>query len=513
MQPDRIECKAAFDVDDAGLVTGRAWDFSSPDRVGDVITPEAFAKAVPPLPMLFAHDQSQVVGSWTGIRAGADGLTVTGKLLVNDVARAAEVRAMLQTKAVSGLSVGFLTKKSAPRRGGGRTITDLDLVEISIVAVPAHPGARISQIKELTMTDVVTEGAVDTKAIEAITAKLTELETKADTTALAARLDKLEAKASRPAGDTRPEPSVERKAFAAYLRHGKEAPAEELKTLTVSSDPQGGYLAPAEMSTEFLRNLVEYSPIRALASVRSTGSPSVIYPTRTGITNAKWKGEGQAQEGSEPAFGQAEIAVKEVNTYVDISNQLIADSAGSVESEVNLALSEDFGAKEATAFVNGNGVLEPEGIMSHAGISFTANGHATNLSADALISLMYAMPATYRNAGTWAMNGTTLATIRKLKDGQGNYLWQPSYQAGQPESILGRPVVEFLDMPDVADGTFPILYGDFSGYRIVDRVGLSILVNPYLLATNGLTRYHATRRVGGRVLQPAKFRKLKMATS
>lgn len=514
MQPDRIECKAAFEVDEAGLVTGKAWDFSSPDRVGDVITPEAFAKAVPPLPMLFAHDQAQVVGSWTGIHAGADGLTVTGKLLVNDVARAAEVRAMLQAKAVTGLSVGFMTKKSVPRRGGGRTISDLDLVEVSIVAVPAHPGARISQIKELPMTDVVTEGAVDTKAIEAITAKLTELETKADTTALAARLDKLEAKASRPSGGAVVEPSVERKAFASYLRFARETPAEELKTLTVSSDPQGGYLAPNEMSTEFLRDLVEFSPMRSVASIRSTGAPNVIYPTRTGITNAKWKGETQAQEGSEPAFGQAEISVKEINTYVDISNQLIADSAGAVETEVRLALAEDFGQKEGLAFVSGNGALEPEGVMTHAGIAYTANGHATNLSSDALITLMYAMPATYRNAGTWAMNGTTLATIRKLKNTTtGEYLWQPSIQAGQPETILGRPVVEMVDMPDLADGTFPILYGDFSGYRIVDRVGLSILVNPYLLATNGLTRYHATRRVGGRVLQPAKFRKLKMATS
>ena len=111
------------------------------------------------------------------------------------------------------------------------------------------------------------------------------------------------------------------------------------------------------------------------------------------------------------------------------------------------------------------------------------------------------------------MNGTTLATVRKLKDGQGNYLWQPSYQAGQPETLLGRPVVEMLDMADVASGAFPIIYGDFSGYRIVDRLALSILVNPYLLATNGTTRIHATRRVGGGVLQPAKFKKLKMATS
>jgi len=346
--------------------------------------------------------------------------------------------------------------------------------------------------------------------------RLKAVEAKADTTKLVERLDKLEAKANRPGGgkDTSADEqkALERKGFGAYLRSGAGAPAEELKALTVSSDPQDGYFAPAEMSSEFIRDLVELSPVRGVASVRSTGAPSVIYPRRTGITNARWKGENQAQEGSEPGFGQAEIAVKEVNTFVDISNQLLADGP-QAETEVRLALAEDFAQKEALAFVSGDGVLEPEGFMTNGAIAYTANGHATNLGADALITLLYAQPAMYRNAGAWAMNGTTLATIRKLKDGQGNYLWQPSYQAGQPETILGRPVVEMVDMPDVEADAFPILYGDFSGYRIVDRVGLSILVNPYILATQGLTRIHATRRVGGGVLQAAKFRRLKMATS
>jgi len=264
------------------------------------------------------------------------------------------------------------------------------------------------------------------------------------------------------------------------------------------------------MSTEFIRDLVEFSPVRSIASVRQTGSPSVIYPKRTGITSAKWKGEAETSEESAPGFGQAELVLKELNTHVDISNQLLADSAGQAESEVRLALAEDFGQKEGLAFVSGDGVLEPEGFMTKAGIAETANGHATNLIPDALITLLYALPAMYRNAGSWVMNGTTLAAIRKLKDGDGRFLWQPSYQAGQPEMILGRPVVEMVDMPDIASGSYPIIYGDWSGYRIVDRVGLSTLVNPYLLATQGLTRIHATRRVTGGVLQVAKFRKLKM---
>jgi HK97 family phage major capsid protein len=266
------------------------------------------------------------------------------------------------------------------------------------------------------------------------------------------------------------------------------------------------------MSAEFIRDLVELSPVRSVASVRTTTAGSVIYPTRTGITNARWRGETQAAEASEPTFGQAEVEVNELATFTDISNTLLAD-ASQAEAEVRLSLTEDFAQKEGLAFVSGSGVGQPEGVMTHAGIAHTVSGHATQVTADALIRLMYAQPATYRNAGVWAMNGTTLAALRLLKDGQNNFLWQPSYQAGQPETILGRPVIELPDMDDVAAGTEPIIFGDFSGYRIVDRLALSVLVNPYLRATEGITRIHATRRTGARVIQAAKFRKLRIAAA
>ena len=365
--------------------------------------------------------------------------------------------------------------------------------------------------------------ALVTKSLEdlqkAVDDRLKKVEEKSapDLTKLTERLDKIEAKAKRPGGDKQDDPDAEvvRKSFGTYLRLGNQTPADELKALTVSSDPQAGYLAPSEMSTEFIRDLVEFSPIRSYASVRTTGAPSVKYPRRTGITNAQWEGELEESQESDVTFGMTEVEIHKMMTFVDISNELLADSAGQAEQEVRLALAEDSGQKEAIAFVNGTGVKQPEGVMSHSGILHTVNGHATNLSADKLIDLMYALPAAYRNAANaaWAMNGTTLAAVRKLKDGQQNYLWQPSFQVGQPETILGKPVIEMVDLPDIADGAFPIIYGDFSAYRIVDRLALSILSDPYTQARRGVTRIHATRRVGGRVLQAARFRKLKTATS
>lgn len=509
---EHLEFKAALTVDDAGTITGIAWPFGSPDRVGDVIEKGAFASPEV-LPMLFAHDQGQVIGVWDQIEETPDGLTVKGRLLVDDVERAREVRAMIRTKAVSGLSIGFRTKLAKPRQRG-RTITALDLHEISVVAVPSHPGAQITSVK-------AADGTADQK--ETTLENEAELEVKNDPVispedlkALKADVATIKAKLNRPTAANNNHPAAandnapERKAFGDYLRGGEL----DRKALTVANDAPGYVLAPEETSGEFIRNLVEFSPVRGIADVRSTGSHTVILPKRLTITNAKWKGEAVVSEASEPTFDQMEFSVKEATTHVDVGNWLMEDASHDVEAEIRLALAEDFGAKEGLAFVNGSTAVEPKGFMTEAGITNSLNGHATNLSADALIKLMYSLPGVYRNRGTWAMNGTTLAVIRTLKDGNGNYLWQPSYQAGQPETILGRPVVELIDMPDVAANAFPIIFGDFkNGYRIYDRIELQVRPNPYLLATEGMIRFHARRRVGAGVVRTDVFRKLKMATA
>ncbi|WP_054006170.1 phage major capsid protein [Cypionkella psychrotolerans] len=497
---DHIEIKALLTVSDAGEITGTAWPFGSADRVGDVIEKGAFTSPAI-LPMLFAHDQAQVIGVWDQIAETETGLTVKGRLLVDDVERAREVRAMIKAGAVTGLSIGFVTK-DAKRSAKGRTISALELHEISIVAVPAHPGAQITSVKSVISESLNMENEdpktpanaplIDTKAHEAVLA----------------RLDKLEAKGQRLGAPviTQGEDTV-RKAFVSFLQ-GADF---DKKALTVANDAPAYVLAPEETSGEFIRNLVEFSPIRAIADVRTTASHTILLPKRTGITNALWVGETTTRTGSEPTFDQSDIVIKELATFVDLSLRMLEDSAN-VEAEVRLALAEDFGVKEALSFVNGATAVEPTGFMTAAGIAETNNGHATVLSADALIKLFYAMPATYRNRGAWVMNGTTLAVIRTMKDGNNNYLWQPSYQAGQPETILGRPVVEALDMPNVASAATPIIYGDFkAGYRIYDRVSLDVLPDLLTQRTSGLARFHARRRVGAGVVRSDVFRKLKMA--
>lgn len=505
-----IECKAQLSVDEAGTITGLAWPFGSADRVGDVIERGAFTKTLPPLPMLAHHDQKDAVGVWESIEETAEGLTVKGRLLIGDVPRAAEIRALIREGALRGLSIGFATRKALGRKGGGRTISELELLEISVVAVPCHPGARITSAKDLAMTDTTTESP----DIAALEAKMADLEKKADNSAVIERLDKLETKVNRPTGEARAdgESTAERKAFAAYLRLGDRISVEDKKALNETSDTQGGFLAPPELSTEVVRDLVLYSPIRQFASVRQTDAPGVIYPVRTGETNAKWVAEMEPHDESTIGFAQAEVEVSELATFVDISNRLLQD-APQVETEVRTALAEDFGKKEAQAFLWGDGIKKPLGLMVDPRIPSVANGSNATISPEALIALMYSLPAPYRNRGAWALNGATLGKLRAFKDGNGQFLWQPSLQVGQPETLLGRPVIEMVDLDDPAAGKFPIIYGDFQGYRIVDRVEMSVLVDPYTRARERITRLHATRRVGGAVLLPDRFRKLKMATS
>ncbi|MBD9555674.1 phage major capsid protein [Ensifer adhaerens] len=511
MKNDNVLLKAKISADDAGTVSGIAWPFDGPDSEGDIINKGAFAFA-PDVPMFIEHDGRQAVGVWKSYRETEAGLEVTGRLFIEASAPAREAHRLLRKGVIAGLSISGPITGSEPLPTGGRNIHGVVVNEISLCKRPVNSGARVTLVKSITEgkhMENELENAPEANADPVISA--------AELKALKDDMKVIKARLSRPtpANNNQPEAQNDnaRKAFAQYLRTGIEgAPETVRKALTVASDAPGYVLAPEETSGEFIRNLVEFSPVRGIADVRSTGSHTVILPKRLTVTNAKWKGEAVASETSEPTFDQMEFGVKEMTTHVDVGNWLLEDASHDVEAEIRLALAEDFGAKEGLAFVKGSAAVEPKGFMAETGLAETLNGHAANLSADALITLMYSLPGVYRNRGTWAMNGTTLAAVRKLKDGQGNYLWQPSYQAGQPETILGRPVVELLDMPDIAANAFPIIFGDFkAGYRIYDRIELQVRPNPYLLATEGMIRFHARRRVGAGVARKDVFRKLKMA--
>jgi len=351
---------------------------------------------------------------------------------------------------------------------------------------------------------------------EVVTKRLGDLERKL--AAQAEQADRVETALNRhptAAGNDRKGPTLEEKAFIGFLRRGPDnLPDAERKALTVGDNTEGGYLVTSQFSNEVLKNLVEFSPVRQAARVGSMSTSEILIPKRTSRPTAYWVSETGDRQGTQAAYGQERITAHEAACYVDVSSKLLEDAAVNVEAEVSMDLAEEFGRIESTAFVLGDGVGKPSGFMVESSVGAIVSGDATLVTADGLINLIYDLPAFYRNRGTWMMNGGTLAAIRRIKDGQGNFLWQPSYQAGQPETLLGRPIVEAVDMPDIGAGSFPIAFGDFqSAYRIYDRVGMSLLRDPFTQANRGLVRFHARRRVGAGVVKGEALRKLKIAAS
>lgn len=343
--------------------------------------------------------------------------------------------------------------------------------------------------------------------------KMAKLES--DVKAATDRADALELAVNRPAIITgkADEPTPEQKAFRSFVRAGLERmPANETKDLRVSDDSQGGYLAPSQFMAELIRNVVLFSPVRQAARVSSTAAGSVILPRRTGTMTAGWVGETEDRPETQPAFGQLEFPVHEMAAYVDVSNRLLEDAAVNLESELAFDFGEEYGRLEGAAFIAGDGIKKPLGLLATPGVQTIASGQATALPSnpDVFIDMYHSLPAPYRANAVWGMNSLTVAAVRKYKDAQGRYLWADSLAADRPPTFLGSGVIEMPDLPNVAAGTRPIVFGDFTNFRIFDRVSLSILRNPYVLADKGLVRFHGRRRVGGGVTRTEAFRFLQI---
>ena len=295
-------------------------------------------------------------------------------------------------------------------------------------------------------------------------------------------------------------------AFENYCRKGFDALDDaEKKALTVSNDSTGGYLAPPEYVRELLKTVTEISPIRSIARVRSTGQRSVQVPKRTSTFAAQWVAEsGTRSETTGYNVGLEEIPAHEYYAMVDISEQDLEDSVFDLEAEMQSEFATQFAKAEGTAFVSGNAVGKPEGILTNTSVSSVNSGNGTALTADGLLTLVHSIKSEYSRNGTFVFNRGTLAAIRKLKDTAGQYVFQAGMMltGGVTNTILGFPYIEATDMPDVGSGTKPVAFGDFNrAYMIIDRIQMAVLRDPFTQATTGNVRYIARRRVGGQVVQ------------
>ena len=280
--------------------------------------------------------------------------------------------------------------------------------------------------------------------------------------------------------------------------------------LSESSDQDGGYLVPEEFETFIVTGLDETNVVRSLAKVIHTNNERKI-PIAVGHSAATWTPENAAFTESNPTFGQKVIDAYKLTDLIRISMELLQDAMFPLEQYIANEFARAFGIAEEEAFCVGTGDGQPTGIFTNKGGEVGVTAAANNaITADELISLIYTLKAPYRRNAKFLMNDATIAQIRKLKDGNGVYLWQPSLQAGEPDKLLGYDLYTSPYVPTMAAGAYAAAFGDFKNYWISDRAGRTVQRLNELYATNGQIGYVATERVDGKVILPEGIQLLQM---
>ena len=282
--------------------------------------------------------------------------------------------------------------------------------------------------------------------------------------------------------------------------------------LSEGVDADGGYLVPEDFERNIVMALEEENVIRSLAKVITTQHERKI-PVATGHSTAQWTAENAAYTESNPTFGQKQIDAFKLTDLCRVSVELLQDSAFDIEDYLMKEFARAFGIAEEEAFCVGIGTNQPTGIFTANGGTVGVTAAANNaITADELISLVYALKSPYRRNAKFLMNDATISAIRKLKDLNGAYLWQPSLQAGQPDRLLGYDLYTSPYVPTMAAGALTVAFGDFKNYWIGDRAGRTVQRLNELYATNGQIGYVATERVDGKVILPEGIQLLKMKT-
>lgn len=327
------------------------------------------------------------------------------------------------------------------------------------------------------------------------------------------------------------------KTFASYFRTGDDERelkdlnatgrrAEVRAAMSIGTDSAGGYLAPVEWDRRVNKALISVSPMRRLAAVVPTTVRAYTSLWQQDGIGSGWVGETASRPAtSTPTLQPIVYPNGEIYAFPMITQQLLDDADFKLEEWLASEVETEFATQEGIAFISGNGVNKPRGLLTYvdggasAGIHPGGNlvtvptGAAADLGdPDKLIDFVYSLPAPYRQNAKWLMNSLTAAALAKLKDGDGNYLWRETYVAGQPATLLGYPVEIDENMPMIAAGALPIAFGDFQrGYTINDRLGIQVLRDA--LTNKPFVGFYTRKRVGGGVSDPKAIRLLRVAVS
>lgn len=309
-------------------------------------------------------------------------------------------------------------------------------------------------------------------------------------------------------------------AFNAHFKKGDVQAA-----LNKGAADEGGYLAPVEWDRTITDKLVLVSPMRQLANVQQVSGAGLTKLYNLGGTASGWVGETDPRPQSNTSgFASLGFGWGEIYANPAATQQLLDDAAINLESWLAGEVETEFSKQEGLAFVSGNGTNKPFGILTYVegganaakhpfgAIKAVNSGAAAAITSDAIIDIVYDLPSAFTGNARFSMNRKTQGLVRKLKDGQGNYLWQPSMVAGQPATLAGFPATEVPDMPDAVAGATPLLFGDFKRtYTIYDRVGVKVLRDPY--TNKPFVLFYTTKRVGGGVHNPEPMRAMKIAAA
>ena len=281
--------------------------------------------------------------------------------------------------------------------------------------------------------------------------------------------------------------------------------------LKIGEDDHGGYLAPDEFERTLVEALEEQNIFRQFAHVITTSSGDRKIPVVASKGTASWIDEEAAFPESDDTFGMLSIGAFKLATTIKVSDELLHDSVFDVASYIAKEFARRIGAAEEEAFFTGNGTGRPTGILNATGgaeIGVTSAG--ASISFDDVIDLYYSLRSPYRRNAVFMMNDSTVRALRKLKNGSGDYLWQPSITVGTPDTIMNRPVYTSSYMPTVASGAKSILFGDMSYYWIADREGRTFQRLNELYAPTGQVGFLSFERVDGKLILPEAAKVLQM---
>ena len=373
--------------------------------------------------------------------------------------------------------------------------------------------ARLSEIEQKASADIVLS-----EKVERINAALDQQ---------SKRLERLSISAAQPGLSSDNGPSEAKSAWGEYIRTGDGSALATLegKSLSSSVDSEGGYIAPAETESRIDSALDISSPFRRIASIRRVGSGLYKKPVSAGGAAAGWAGETDTRpETSSPALELLEFPAGELYAMPAATQMLLDDGVADVDQWLADEVRDVFAAQETAAFVLGNGVNKPKGLLDYSAVpegsqtfgqlGYVATGtdgaFDSDAPIDAIMDLIYAPKPRFRAGASFVMNRRTISALRKFKDADGNYIWQPATVAGQPSTLLGYPLTEVEDMPDIGSGSFSVAFGDFRrGYLVVDRQGVRVLRDPY--SAKPYVLFYTTKRVGGGVQDFGAIKLLKFA--